>query len=274
MMRLLTLIITLFITTATTLSGEYQRIASLAEIQHELDALTPDDIAVFDVDLTLIIPKDKIVRPCGFGLLRILKSELLLTNEQVEEYGSAAMTQLKTGLFEPIALTMVHRLQQRQVPVIALTAIRTGAFGCIPSVEGWRFNQLLDLNFDFRKAFAGNPGGILLTNSAGKATSTFYNGIIASGDEPKGEALAALFENLHWRPNLVIFVDDCLDFIESVEDSMQCLGIPCKSFHYVAYEYLNETLDEEVAHFQIDHFYNTKIWLSDEQAQELLRKAS
>jgi hypothetical protein len=242
------------------LDSEIVQVASFAEMEEELLALSPEGLAVFDVDQTLIIPTDKILRPCGQKLLYQMCMEQALTLQQFDLLSSRALEQLSFELLEERCVSCIHRLQERQVPTIALTAMRTGRWHDVVSMEQWRFHQLKAFDLDFSAALAGNPEVVLMNGGNGCSTVTFSNGIIASGDVPKGIALSAFLDVFSWHPQHVIFVDDRLDALESVEQAMAEKGISFKGYHYMAAFQLDETIDEDKAWLQILHFIQTGCW--------------
>src|SRR5579871_3306955 len=109
-------------------------------IEKELETLDSDSLVLFDVDSTLIIPDDAILRPSNENFLKKL-------------LGGNYVQNLPTGLryiFREILLNATHslvdndsisciqRLQERGVPVIAFTAAPRGKVGEIASVADWR----------------------------------------------------------------------------------------------------------------------------------------
>jgi len=62
--------------------------------------------------------------------------------------------------------------------------------------------------------------------------AVYSHGVYFCGWQSKGEALLALFEHLHYWPEVVVFVDDKMSHVVAVESVLQDKGIKVYGIHY------------------------------------------
>jgi hypothetical protein len=255
-------------------------IVKMEEIKHfekEVGDLDNHSLVLFDVDETLIVPKDAILSPRGRHLSRKLMVEIL-GNPAIVPPGKypegfllgRVLTTAQFAIVEPQCLTVIQELQNRGIPVIALTAAEAAQMGEIEDFADFRVNQLREFGFDFRGTFPKTDSLKLAKSSEKKFHPLFKSGVLFSSDHPKGEVLKQFLSELQLFPKKVVFVDDRLDFLQSVEGAMNELGIEFIGFHYTAAEKLSPALDENLAEFQARYLAQHGRWLSDDEARKSL----
>lgn len=254
--------------TAAFLDANIVETPNLTPLESEIERLDEETLMVFDVDWTLIVPQDKSLRFREFWSLA--KAKTIHLPDGGEHCESLVLLQSKSELIDQKVLDIISALKNKNVKVIALTAMRTGKWGHIPSMVDWRIQHLATLGIDFSPS-APYADEIAFTEFHRHGYSpVFKQGIIASGRYPKGEVLAAFLRRIDWKPKKVIFIDDYIEFVKSVESEMEKFGVDHTSYLYTAMENLPHEFDEERAHFQIDHLIQHGIWLSDEEAHKLM----
>lgn len=274
MKRFLTIILAIF--ACGNVFGQIHEVYSLDKIIEEFQTADENTLVVFDVDFTLIVPKDTILRPCGEKLFMeyLKKVHSKLGTEQTDYLTSKCMLQIQTELVNPLLPEIIEFLQQKNIKTIALTALRPGSLGVIPSLEDWRYQDLKGKGFDFSQAFPEYP--YLRFNFFNENDldyqATFKDGILYSGKIPKGQVLSAFSKMIGWTPSKVIFIDDRIHFIESVEKEMSEMGIETCCFYYREAECLPCGIDEEIADFQFRHLLEKHVWLSDEVARTIINR--
>lgn len=270
------LCIFLFLFFFETADGVILEVENLNQFKQVVSSSDQETLVIFDVDNVLIIPDDPIWRPCGKPLLKKLIAETL-ENPAVcpkDKYSSNyLMSQFlltrKVSLVDKETLSIVKDLQRRGVPTIALTASFSGNFGAIARGCDWRVNELKKLGFDFSLSFS-KVGFIQFPKANNKEFyPVFQSGILFSSQHPKGETLHSFLKAIHWYPKQVIFIDDRLDFLQSVEQVMQKCRIKFIGFHYTAAQKLPCTVDEKLAEFQFRYLIQHGEWLSQEEAESL-----
>ncbi len=261
------------------LHSEIIHVTTLDEFSQECQTLDSDCLVLFDVDGTLIIPKDKILKPQAEQHLHDIVSKAWKYKHSDSEARhdkcklySTVMKTMKFDLVDQEFPKLIEELQKKNVKTLGLTAMGTGPYCLLESREEWRFEQLKDFGIEFRPSFPSLPKFYFLEFSSENGYPGYYKGIIFSSDIPKGIILATFLENMKWKPKKIIFIDDILSFVTSVDQEVAKLQIPFKGFHYRnAYQEPSE-IDEEIVLFQIDYLLHESKWLSDSEAEILVQK--
>lgn len=92
----------------------------------------------------------------------------------------------------------------------------------------------------------------------------FKHGILFVDSAPKGKALLALLKEIKWTPSKIIFIDDHLHYLQSVQEMTGKLGIDFVGFHYKASELISPLFDEESAAFRFRHLAEKGEWLTED----------
>lgn len=250
---------------------------NLEVFQQALLKSDTNSLVLLDVDETLIIPKDLILRPCARKIWekyaqQTLKNPEIVPPEKYEKdyFLSLVLSRMQYKLVDPEILNVIENLQKRQIKTIAFTKMTTGSSGVIPSLEDWRIAHLLKLNIDFSEAFPHFPS-VQLEETNGRA-AVFKQGVLCANKQDKGPVLIAFLAHIKWQPKKIFFLDNRLDYLQSVEQSLKGTGIEFIGFHYTAVENEACIVDEELAQFQLMHLAKTGIWLSDEEANLNIRR--
>ena len=162
-------------------------------------------------------------------------------------------------------------MQERGIKVIVLTAAPIGSFGSIEDTVAHRIQELEAKGINLGHAFPDMATLVLHEFNHGKNSPTFRQGVILSHRFPKGEVLATFLKRLHWEPRRLIFIDDLLPNVESVENSLRKSGIEeLQCWHYTAAERYQKEVDLAVADLQVRTLVEKGVWLSDEEAAAAL----
>lgn len=249
----------------------------LVQFEQMALSLSENDLVLWDVDYTLILPKDRVLRYCNRQVyLRLIREilnnpDILPWDKYPENYlSSKRLLTSKHMLIDTRSPELVSALQSKKIKTIALTAAGTGPFGIIPSLEDWRIKDLLGLGFDFTPAFSQIKCLLFPEFDPHDSPPLFKEGILFSSAYPKGGILALFLQKINWKPKKVIFIDDCLNFIKSVELAMKNAGIDFIGYYYMAADKLPSEVDEKVGEYQFLHFAQYGEWLSDEEAAQKL----
>ncbi len=101
----------------------------------------------------------------------------------------------------------------------------------------------------------------------------YEQGVVLSGDLKKGEALKLYINEIaHKTPEQVIFVDDGLNNLQSVQKLCEELNIPFTGFHYEAKAFEGKVADPDVARLQFKVLSEKGQWLQDEEAKSRLKE--
>jgi hypothetical protein len=132
-------------------------------------------------------------------------------------------------LMEPALISVLQKLKRQGNKIIALTA------------RPWKsreftVKQLQDLGISFVETAITEdvmsqrfhiPNMEMERFAAG-----FAEGILYCGFNPKGKVLAWHLLMTDYEPTSVVFIDDVLPFVESVDEHCRRLNIPCTCIHY------------------------------------------
>lgn len=251
------------------LSAAIIEVDSLHAIQKQAPPLGQNALVLFDVDDTLLIPNDAVLRPCGKVLLKKYISQNLENPAIKYPYDylhSEVLLNAKSSVVDPGFPQFIKQLQHRKIPAIAFTAAPGGKLGRIHSMADWRIDQLKKFGFDFSQAF---PNLYLeFPKQCDKQyPPLFKSGVLFSSRHPKGPVLSQFLKRIHLRPTIVVLIDDKIENLETTQCALDEMGIEFIGFYYTAAEKLPCYLDEKIAEFQFCYLVENGVWLSDEEAR-------
>lgn len=199
------------------LQAEIIEVLNLSEANQEFAHLDNNSLVLFDVDYTLLIPNDAILRPCGQKLVKKLIKEILENPSMVPSgkypdgfLFSQTLLQAESSLVDEQFLPLIKCLQDKKIRTIALTAAPAGKLGAIESMADWRIDELKKMGFNFFSAFPE----IQFLEFPKKADKEFHpmfkSGILFSSKHPKGDVLKQFLTTICWIPSKIVLIDDRL----------------------------------------------------------------
>lgn len=84
--------------------------------------------------------------------------------------------------------------------------------------------------------------------------------------------LKTFLERLGFKPNKVMFMDDSIEQLKSVESAANALGIEFIGFHYIAAETISCEFNEKVGEFQFKNLVEHEEWMSDSDAKKVVNQ--
>lgn len=237
-----------------------------------------ETFVLFDVDHTLIVPKDLLMRPSGdspiwnkYIPLTIKNPDIVPPGKYPKDYFlSTIFTVAEFEMVDSRLLQIISSLQEREIKTIAFTKMHSGPFGVIPAIEDWRAKQLKQHGIDFSPAFPHLKELSIPSSKQSEKPSVFKHGVLFCNGKEKGPVLSAFLESLNWKPQRIIFIDDRTDYLQTVEEALTETGIEFIGFHYTFLEDNPRPVDEKLAFLQLMHLAKTGAWLSDSEAIELM----
>ncbi len=210
-----------------------------------------------------------VLRPCGARFRPVSWKDI--DPKEIPYLMSIMLNEGKIILIDSSAPRLVNKLENRGVKTIALTAARTGKFGVIENAEDWRLKILKQFNLDFSKSFPKNQI-IYFGDGAKKENdySLFKDGVLFLGDEKstKGALLVQFLDKVQWKPKKVIFIDDKMSHLSSLENALNEAKIPFQGYQYKGVEKLPGELNEQIAEVQFTYLRKDHKWLSDSEAKK------
>ena len=256
-------------------AGDIRKIHSFGQASEVLASVDHGTLVLFDVDATITVPGSpmlwaNVIKIHGQWLEQ-LYDEVFKKSARSKEYlQSIWQDQEIPKLVESDIVHIIANLQERQVPVFALTAIMTGSYYSIPSLPEWRYAKLKQVTIDFKHEDFSDH---IFTNLPmyDEQYPLFYKGILFSTVVSKGDVLGAFLDRIEWEPTLVIFFDDNLMRVQEVESEMNKRKIPFIGYHYHGIECLTDKLNKEIAAFQLNYLVQYERWIMEDEAYMLLK---
>ncbi|MCU0318323.1 MAG: DUF2608 domain-containing protein [Amoebophilaceae bacterium] len=228
------LFLSFFVAISTTLADiiEISDLAPLAELLKESDK---DTLVIFDVDHVLIMPTDEHTlnrHPYRKQLWQEIESRL--SKEDMKTLYGVATSKAKWRLIDPGIADIFGHLRAHKIPSVALTSIYTGKFGNIERLEDWRIKHLHDLGFDFCNLTPVKGEMLLHELEEQDGTPMLKSGVILTAQVDKAKTLACVLSRSNYYPKTIIFIDDILSNLESLERLSSELKIKFHGLHYTA----------------------------------------
>ncbi|MDR3646737.1 MAG: DUF2608 domain-containing protein [Candidatus Babeliales bacterium] len=248
-----------------------QMIHEFQDSLSELNRANEDTLVVFDIDRTLIIPKDP-----AFDCLTYIDQAIqnyYKTKRAINNYSKAYKAALyhEHVLMEDYIPQILESLQMKNVKTIALTSVGTQRDNLIPDMGVLRFNQLNKLGINFNRKFEWLDLTLNRLPKVSKTYPEFSYGILMTNYIEKGVVLIELLKLLNWIPKRVIFFDDLLHNIMSVEEHLRQYSKTTKTdiefigYNYIRAEMLDRRIDQKIIKLQINFLLKKGIWISADQ---------
>lgn len=253
------------------LSAEYKVIHSIGEASAELSDTDANSLVIFDVDNVLITSLSAINRPVGDIQRHKLSDQFFgeMSEKERVQLQSIVWQQGGFRLTESSIPCVIHNLQLRGVPTMALTALGTGHFGVIADMADYRSTQLKLFGIDFSRT---SRGGMLVFNDLNQVYGNYpvyKEGILLTNwyQNKKGDVLVSYLNEAHLQPSKIIFFDDYAANLDSVKEKLADLNIEFIGIHYLSQSLLSDQLDYSIAEMQFEHLCSHGIWLDDNEIQ-------
>lgn len=243
---------------------------TIADIQKALSQLDKDTVIFIDVDDTLITPESKVFH--WSSPYRFLIDDLKKNKDKYPNFKTILShwrLQRKTILVSKDWPSFIESLKE-QYPVYALTKMDSGAFGDIPSMEKWRYDELIAKGISFTPSYDGISEGIVATNPKKASPATFYKGIFITGALNKSEVLRAYF-NIK-KPHQIILIDDRPEYLEDAIEECNRHHIPFLGILFKGMDQIPGSPDPKVAEFQKETLFEKGQWLEDSEAEKLVAR--
>lgn len=206
----------------------FYSLSATAEI-HELKSyrdldvrLLKDSLVIFDIDNTLIRQDSEIGTHQWGDDMRETAIKNGLSKDKASSYQHKLFASVQPYLsvvpVEERIRSILKFLDQHKTPHFALTARPS-------SLRERTLQQLGILRHNFAKSFPAQKDPALLK-------PFLQEGVIFSGDTPKGELLDLILQNSKSQPKRIIFIDDKLYNLESIEKSMADNDLELISYRY------------------------------------------
>ncbi len=213
-----------------------------------LEKADKNTLVIFDCDEVLITPTDTLFSPVNEDNY---KKAIQYLNKKVgfsraDDILIDIRKRYKFRLLNNGLPKIVKKMQTRGVSILVLTSHWTGEFHNIKSVEDLRKNELNQFDFDFKKSW-NNVDKIVFYELPTKLPRynvtrypIFENGIIFACNLDKGDVLQKFLNRISRKFDKIIFVDDKMKNIRSIERFCKKNNIEGKCIQYKKAELFNK----------------------------------
>ena len=271
--------IQVIIMTLSVLNYSYATTFSTADfqiIEAHLSNADANTLVIFDVNEVLFQPVDHILQKQNQDYRDLLEQQrdLKASKSTVEKYESIIWLTRKIEPVDKRLIPLISSLQQRGIKTVALTNCFTGPHGHIKDMQNWRRHELETLGYSFDRSW---PELLSVTfnqlEDDGRAVA-YSHGIIYTSDMPKGPALLSFLKHTKQKFNKIIFVDDKMTNVNSVENALtDSTPIEFIGIEYTAVkDRIAEPLDKNRAAYQFNTLKHRHRWLSDNEADQAMLK--
>jgi hypothetical protein len=237
-------------------AGEIRMTNDFSQIEESVNQLDVNALVLFDVDGTLIVPDDVILKPSA----KYLFEQLIAGHPERDLFRDIRM-KASHSLVDFRSLGLIQKLQKNGIPAIAFTAAPAKIRG-VESPGDWRVDELKRYGFDFSWAFQKHGVIEFPKNKDQTHAPLFKSGVLFSSFHSKGEILITFLKKVGWIPKKVVFVDDEIEHVQSVISALEQQDIDCIGFQYTAAaDAFAEDIDLAKARYQVDYFIKHDIWL-------------
>ena len=259
----------------------------------ELSIQDPSQVIFMsDIDLTAIdVLERRIMSDTNqkerFEFIKRLTGQITPNGDAVSiAYSDAAN---RYSLVEPGFEQFIRSLQGKGYYVMAVTSRRTGlpTQASQETAEDNVLRKLFELGIDFSQSSPSRDMGVVsLANRMEKSGSELQNmhdfnaitgpicknGALFTASHPKGPALDTYFANIHFKPQMIIALDDSLSKLESMQAYCDANGIQFVGYHYLSAELIATKfpLDMDVVALHEETILKQGIFISDSEARSQL----
>ncbi|MBN9377540.1 MAG: hypothetical protein BGO14_10615 [Chlamydiales bacterium 38-26] len=250
--------------TSLPLQAKITETHEIADILQEIDEKT---LVFFDIDDTLINTECMLGNTpwWNYFVNQLIKAHYSLDKlpEEINQIIQKIIMRVPVRLVDPQAAQMIEKLQQKGIPTFALTA-RLLKASYIENAALYTHAHLKSVGIDFTLT----P---LLDGEKGDF-EFFSHGIIFTNHEEKGPYLRDFIHHYQLDPLKIVFIDDSLRHMKSVDQVLESIGIPFSGFRYGKMDHFHSHFDPLVANIQLEALINFDKILSDEEAYEISQR--
>lgn len=272
--------ITFIVFCASGANADIIQASSVNEIRkHTTPYSNEDTLILLDIDYVLLAPRDRILRPAGeknnyrsnfFKSLFIDFKDKYITLDKAKVPMSEYLISqiLHSTKVELVSLDMpnlINELNSQKTTIIGFTANSSGKYGIVQNEAKLHSERLKSLGYNFIK-----DNGDLFKESVPECISR----IIFTNKKDKGRVIVDFLKQLNKNYKNIVFVDDRIKNLISVQNALQGHDINYLGIHYTELKDKNEILHQDIADKQFQVLRQEHIWLSDDEAKAQLNASN
>jgi hypothetical protein len=213
-----------------------------------------ETLVIFDIDNTILESVNQQGSPQWVTALIKHAQDLGMNPEQaytlIEPILHDVFMATEVKPVEPEIVSLIAQLQQQNIPVIGLTARSTRMVTAT-------IKHLSSIALSLNQTSLSLKNNLEIAHLPVPHEAHYHEGVLyCGGVNPKGRTLETLLKSTSYMPEKIIFVDDQLRYLTSVETVAAELKIPFIGIHYTR-------LDEKVKNFVLDQESITRCFTSN-----------
>lgn len=274
-MKRIVIFIVCIIALVTVGFSKISTINSINEIK-DLIEIGPNTLVVFDIDEVLISTEDLILRDTGSN--HIPQKWNTLTQTEKDEILGIMFNKTEYLLVDPSMPKFIQGLERDGIKAIALTNNYSGKLGLIEHNEDRIEKRLCEKKINFKNFMNLSMVTFPELVDPIETPPLFKNGILYTNSFQqketggKGPLLGCFLDKVKWSPSNIIFFDDDMKNLISVEKELEARNIPYQGFHFKGAENLPNTFDERILALKFYYLSQKKSWLTNQEAVDILSK--
>ena len=233
-------------------------------IKDKIAQLKTGDMVLFDVKGVIFYSGDQVMfheHKKSLFNQKFAQIEKNLGKEEAIRLKSIILNSYEPAIVDHEISEIIKKAQKSGVVAFALTSGNTGNYGIIKNRADLRVRIIKDIGIDFSKSMdlpyidLGDDSKFSTENYQGNPP-LFQEGIIFCSKKPKGEILSRFLKVTKLKPPKIIFIDNQLRNVISVEKKCQELGIEYVGIYFTKiYKESYEQLDKKLLRKNSKFFY-------------------
>ena len=207
----------------------------------------------------------------------MLKSKKKFGTEEATRLKSIVLSSYKPMIVDQEISKVVSNAQKAGIIVFALTSGNTSSYGIIPNRADLRIKTIKNIGIDFSKSteldYIDLSEERELMGKKDRNKPIFQDGVIFAAKKPKGKVLSKFLKLSKLKPRKIIFVDNQLKNVLSVEAHCKELGIGYTGIHFTkTYNKPANPLDKKIAEKKFEILLAENRWIDDHEASLMVKK--
>jgi hypothetical protein len=243
-----------------------QTINYIQEISNVIKNADNDTLILFDIDEVVLMDQDsyRLTHPIRKKI--IVETKARISREEKLKFFSAIFKNRKIRYVDDNIVDIFKFLKANKLNIMALTKLYTGKFGLIDDFVEWRIKELASCNINFLELSPFKHE--LLANHMNHdhgGIPTLKDGIIFTADLEKGPVLEYFLTKLNYFPKKIIFIDDLISNIKSVEETCSKFNIEYHAFEFLGAKNIPEIeLNEIIERKRFQIVEEESIWIEND----------
>lgn len=265
MYKLVTGIIIYCLVLSSILQAKIIETSCFADILTEVDSNT---VVFIDIDDTMINTTSMLGNTLwwNYFVSHVTKANLPLdkARPKINLVIQKILEKVPMYLIEPRTSEIIKKFQSQGILTFALTARCINA-DYMQAADLGTYKHLKSVGIDFTLT----P----LPKQVDADTARFFSyGIIFTDHREKGPFLKTFLNNMDLHPTKIVFIDDNMKQIESVESVVESMNIPYTGFRYANLDNFHKQFNPLIGNIQLEALLKNDQVLSDDEAFEIAQK--